>query len=420
MGRKIQLRLMQSVKMSEREENNVIRFPKRARKYFGFADHTVIVGKGEYEIALESKQAWKEDMQNLTKMVSSGKISDAEAAEVGFVTRSTHARVVRKEGTSVWVTEGIERITIGADPEFGLIDDNGILHRGSAILPGTKNSKFGADGPGVEVRPSPSCNHIALVKNIQKIFENPPTNADKFHWRGGATHKDKRVYWFGGHIHLGRPNFLDAKEAYPAYQRIAHVLDTTLAFPMVAFDTPEPYLRRNGCKYGYGKAGDIRADYPEQDRFEYRVLSGLWLTHPTLAKVALGVAKCVTEAAYNKIYEAKGNENYIEAPPSRKGLLQDLGVKNMREIQAIINRAEPSRLQTNLLDDWKKQLNALDNRDDYKEEIEALVELTNYSPEDVVPELELDLREGWLEGKVCLPKAKSKLRKALDNVEAKA
>jgi len=417
---KIQLRLLQSVKMSEKGENEVIRFPAMARAHFGFENHMVIVGKGEYETSLTAKHAWKEDIRRLARMVSEGKISDAEASEVGFVTRSTHAHVTRKEGESIWITEGIESITIGADPEFGLIDCSGYLKRGHSVLPGTSHSKFGADGPGVEVRPSPTRCHIALVRNIQEIFENPPAAANAFRWQGGATHKDSRVYWFGGHIHLGRPRLLGNDCAWLAYTQVAKALDSTLALPMVAFDTPEPYLRRNGCKYNYGKAGDIRADYPEQDRFEYRVLSGLWLTHPTLAKIALGIAKCVTEAAYTKIFEAKCDPDYIKASPSRKGLLKDLNVKRIQEIRTTINTAQPSKIKIELLKHWERQLRSLDLRNRYQEEIDALIELTYCSPEEVIPKLSLDLREGWLKNRPCLPKSKSKLQKALSAVEAKS
>lgn len=420
MGKKVQIRLIQSVKMSEKGENDLVRFPKKAREYFGFGEHSVVVGKGQFEVTLRAKQAWKEDTRRLARMIQQGKVTDEEAYLVGFVTRSTHQRVTRKEGESVWVSPGITDITIGADPEFGLLNDAGLLCRGDALLPGTKHAVFGADGPGVEIRPPPTRDHLQLVRNIQEIFQNSPGGVDSFHWRGGATHKDRRVYWFGGHIHLGRPDFLPKTQAYPVYAKIAQVLDSVLALPMVAFDTPEPWRRRGGCKYAYGKAGDIRADYPEQDRFEYRVLSGLWLTHPTLAKIALGVAKCVAETAYNKICENGCDPDYIEASASQKGLLYDLKVKNQRGIATVINKAQPVNLDETMLQNWERQLVELDYKDVYQEEITALIELTKASPEGVIPQLGLDLKEGWLTDKPFLEKSDSKLKKALTAVEEKA
>lgn len=419
MERRIQLRLMQSVEMSEKKEDGLIRFPKKAREYFRFGDDMLVVGKGEYEISLKAKKAYKKDIQHLAKMLKGGKLEDKEALQIGFVTRSTHQKVTRKSGYNVWVSEGIGNITIGGDPEFGLIDGNGILHRGNIVLPQTQHSKFGADGPGVEVRPPPEQNHIALVKNIQKIFEKPPLKADSYHWRGGATHKDKRVYWFGGHIHLGRPDFIDPDKSLDIYRRIATILDATLAFPLISFDTPEPNLRRDGCILDYGKAGSIRTDYPEQDRFEYRVLSGLWLTHPTLAQIVLGVAKCVTEAAYNKISAAGCDPKYIEAPYSRKGLLQDMKVKNLIEIQKVVNLADPSKLKPEMIKHWIKQIKEIDDQGRYGEEITALIELTKVSPDNIVPQLNLDLRDNWLKGEPCLSKGPIRLRKALEAIEEK-
>ena len=284
MSRKVQLRLLASTEMTEKGESDAIRFPRKAREFFGFSNDKVVLGKGPYQLALQVKQAYKKDIQRIARMIRQGKLSDEEAVAVGFVSRPIQQRFNRREGNSIWISEGVESITIGADPEFGLIQEDGILARGNRVVPHA--GKFGSDGPSVEVRPPPSNNHIEVVGNIEEILENAPNAAVPYNWTGGATFQDtNRVYWFGGHIHLGRPLQLDPENAFPTYERIATILDGLLAFPFVRIDMPNPHLRRNGCTYGYGKAGDIRADYPEQDRFEYRVLSGLWLTHPTLVTI---------------------------------------------------------------------------------------------------------------------------------------
>lgn len=420
MGQKVQLRLLISTQMSEKGEDSVIRFPRRARDNFGFANNTVVIGKGEYEISLAARKAYRDDVRRLAKMIRSGKLTDAEAGSVGFVTRSVQQRVTRRSGRSVWISEGVGRITIGCDPEFGLIDNNGVLQRGSTVLPNTKRAKFGADGPGVEVRPDPARDHIALIRNIQGIFEKPPGATESYRWRGGATYQDlNRTYWFGGHIHLGRPDIVKPDLAHPCYSQIATALDGLLALPMVAFDAPDPWKRRNGCPHKYGMAGDIRADYPEQDRFEYRVLSGLWLTHPTLAKVALGVSKCVAETAYSRVAEAKCDPEFITAPASRKGLLRSFGIKGLREIQRAINVAKPDRLELEMVKLWEKQLRDLDRYDDYAEEITALIEIVKVSPDKIIPQLNLDIRDNWQEGQPFLAKSPDRVRRALEAVEAK-
>ena len=212
MSRKVQLRLLASKTMSDKGENETIRFPKRAREYFGFSNNQVVLGKGKYQTNLTVKQAYKDDVRRLATMIQQGKLTDDEASSVGFVSRTVQQRINRKEG-NVWVSDGVGSITVGADPEFGLIDGRGILNRGNNVIP--HDGRFGSDGPSVEVRPPPDRDHLVVVKRIEEILRNPPDAADKFTWQGGATFKDKnRVYWFGGHIHLGRPVQIQADVAH--------------------------------------------------------------------------------------------------------------------------------------------------------------------------------------------------------------
>jgi hypothetical protein len=416
---KVQLRLVASTKMADAEENDIVRFPRRAREHFGFSNSKVLIGKGFYEISLKVKQAYKEDIQRLARMIKTGKVSEEEAKYVGFVTRSTRDRVTRKKGEGdVWITEGISNITVGADPEFGLIGNDGRLIRGSNVVGHV--GKFGSDGPSVEVRPPPSTNHIQVIQNMEQILLNPPAAAEEYRWKGGATYQDNhRVYWFGGHVHLGRPSQISADEAGPIYERIATVLDGLLALPMVRFDTPQPHLRRNGCKYNYGKAGDIRSDYPEQNRFEYRVLSGLWLVHPTLATIAIGAAKCITETAYGRIAEQDFNPTWATNPTSKKGMLKSFNLKSLQETRAVINNAHGGEVTPDRLNAWEKSLRAVDRFDEYKAELNALIALSKEDPEVIEENINLDVKKNWQEERTLLPRASKRLRKALDAVEEK-
>lgn|SRR5574338_390495 len=415
MSRKVQLRLLVSTKMSEKGENGIIRLPRRVRESFGFGDSNVVIGKGSYQVSLTSKKAYEEDVRRLALMLQQGKLTEEEAMGVGFVTRNVQQRITRKEGEDLWVTTGVGNITVGCDPEFGLVGNAGILQRCDKVLPNSKTSKFGADGPGAEVRPSPSTDHVEVVKNIRNILENPPEAADKLKWIGGATYTDdNRIYWFGGHIHLGRPAALSPEMAGQVYERVAVALDNYLALPLVAFDTPNANKRRNGCPHHYGSAGDIRDDYPEGNRFEYRVLSGLWLVHPALTRMAIGVAKCVAETAYNKLSEQKFDPQWALAPANRPGLLKSLGVANQRRTSTIINQATPNNLNAELIKDWEKRIRALDSYSEYAPEVEALIELVKVSPDQVVPDLRLDLRHGWHKKTPVLPNAPVKLRSALE------
>jgi hypothetical protein len=422
MSRKISLHLISSPRMSEKKELSTIRFPKRAREHFGFSDNQVALGKGEYQVDLNVKIAYKEDVQRLARMISQGKVTEEQASCAGFVSKTVQDRIRRKKGDSPWVSVGPGPITVGADPEFGLIHDDGTLRTGNTILPHA--GSFGSDGPGAEVRPDPSRDHVQMVRNISSILHNPPEGATAYKWMGGATFQDpNRDYWFGGHIHLGRPEKIGSDVAHLIYPKIAKVLDHLVALPLVRLDTPQPHLRRNGCKYGYGKAGRCNASdasasirvAPEGNRFEYRVLSGLWLTHPALARVIVGTTKAIAETAYGRV-EAKGNDqDWANAPASRKGLLSSFGLKGIREVESIINNSQVDAISDDTLKVWERQLRNLDSYEDYAPEIDAFISLVRGAE---VEDFGLDLKDNWLEGKSLLPSGDSKLRKALEPVEA--
>lgn len=402
MSRKVQLTLMTSTKMSDQGESETIRLPRKARSHFGFTNSVVVVGKGEHRFGLEVKKAYKEDIQKLAKKMASGKVSEEEALSAGFVTRSVLQRINRRQGQSVWISDTLEEITVGADPEFALLTDDGRVARGSSVI--NKSGAFGSDGPAVEVRPAPSVDHLTMVNSIAKILQNPPEVVAPYAWRGGATYQDsQRKYWFGGHIHLGRPVQIDVEHAYDyCYDGIASVLDHLLAFPLVRFDTPNPDLRRHGCDYGYGTAGtgdngdsssSVRA---HSDRFEYRVLSALWLAHPTLAKIVVGATKSIAESVYSMIarqgfdYEQEGHDSWKKA----------FGIGgNSKTILDIINRSKADSITKDHLTQWRKQIRDLERFDDYSEELNALISLVGADPSIVKKHLDLDLRQGWCEDK---------------------
>lgn len=423
MSRKLQLRLVSSPEMGERGENDIIRFPRSVRERLGIQAYcSVHVGTGDYRTELNVGKARRSDLKRLSRMLSTGRISKEEASCAGFVTKTVQQRVSRhRDGDELWLSAAGEHITIGADPEFGLVDSHGILIRGDDVLPG-EDSPFGSDGPGAEVRPYATDDHCKLVNNIQAILETPPPLAEAYNWVGGATYTDRhRKYWFGGHIHLGRPKDLKEELAPACYAGIARALDHLVALPLVRLDTPNPTYRRNGCKYGYGKAGTLDSGGSEAsirthaDRFEYRVLSGLWLTHPDLAKITLGVTKCVAEDAYARAAAMDYDPSWAMAPPSRKGLAKALKLVGTREVLALINNADPASVTADHLKVWEKQLRELDSYDDYKSEIEALIALVKHVPES----FNLDLKKTWLGRTPLLSKAPKQLQDRLEEVAGK-
>ncbi len=422
MSRKVQLTLMTSTKMSDKGEHGIIRLSRKARDYFGFTNSIVVVGKGEHRFNLEVKKAYKEDFQKLHKKLSSGKMSEEEALSAGFVTRSILQKVNRRQGDSVWISDSLEEITVGADPEFGLVDEYGQFVRGSHVI--KKAGAFGSDGPAVEVRPAPSVDHVTMVGNITKILQSPPEVVTPYAWRGGATFTDEnRNYWFGGHIHLGRPSLIDPTYAIEyCYNGIATVLDHLLAFPLVRFDTPNPNLRRHGCDYGYGTAGtgdtgDTNSSVRSHvDRFEYRVLSALWMAHPTLAKVIVGATKAITESVYTGIASKNFEYDWVGTPP----FLRSFGISGPRVVLDIINKSKAASITKDHLTRWRNQIRDLERFDDYSEELNALIALVGADPSVVKEHLNLDLRKGWCEGQRFLRGMNNtRVKEALEAVAAK-
>lgn len=423
MARKVQLTLLTSAKMSEQGENETIRLPRKARSYFGFTNSIVVVGKGEHRFGLEVKKAYRADVQKLTKKLGTGKMTEEEALSTGFVTRSILQRINRREGKSVWISDSVEEITVGADPEFGLIDQQGQFVRGSNVL--KKAGAFGSDGPAVEVRPAPSVDHVAMVNNIREILQQAPAAVQHYDWVGGASFTTPaRNYWFGGHIHLGRPTQVDPDEGiHYCYNGIAKVLDHLLAFPLVRFDTPNPHYRRKGCDYGYGTAGtgdtgetnsSVRS---HPDRFEYRVLSGLWMVHPTLAKLVVGATKAIVESAYARLAGKDFDYPWMESNEFYKSF----GITgNGQKILSIINGSKVDDITKDHLTKWRNQIRDLEKFDEYSEELNALMALVGADPTAVRKHLDLDLRLGWCEDKKILRGMNnSRVKTALEAVAAK-
>jgi len=413
---------MTSAKMSDKGEHGIIRLPRKARDFFGFTNSVVVVGKGEHRFGLEVKKAYKEDFRKLHKKMSTGKMSEEEAISAGFVTRSVLQKVNRRQGDSVWISDSLEEITVGADPEFGLLNETGRFMRGSSVI--KKAGAFGSDGPAVEVRPAPSVDHVAMVGNITKILQNPPEAVGHYKWIGGATFTDpSRHYWFGGHVHLGRPVQIDPDCAINyCYNGIASVLDHLLAFPLVRFDTPDPNLRRHGCDYGYGTAGtgdtgDSNSSVRSHgDRFEYRVLSALWMAHPTLAKIVVGATKAITESVYTGIASKRFEYDWVGSAP----FLKSFGIGNTKPVLDIINRSRAGGITKDHLTRWRKQIRDLERFDDYSEELNALIALVGADPAVVKKHLNLDLRKGWCEGQRFLRGMNNtRVKEALEAVAAK-
>lgn len=216
----------------------------------------------------------------------------------------------------------IDGLTVGADPELFLVDDNGVFVSGHDAIPGTKRQPFlvnrGAvqvDGVACEFNIDPCRTQQQFVENITtvrstldlmiqkskggllrttpvptaifdaKYFASLPTEAralgcepDFNAWNGGKRnpkpHTKLPMRTGAGHIHLGWT------ETDPSPRNHAHMfdcitltkqLDAALFIPSHAWD---PDTQRRSL---YGAMGAFR---PKFFGLEYRVLSNAWLADP--------------------------------------------------------------------------------------------------------------------------------------------
>lgn len=185
-------------------------------------------------------------------------------------------------------------LTLGADPEFLLLNKSGRSVRGDGIrgLSGGTNAKFGVDGGGcaMELRPSPSTNPIQVVKSIELTLRmglksHPSTR--QYKWVGGGSCEQP----IGGHIHFGTRALQAPEYPKPSNQNnvsmLARALDSFLAVPVLSVEKKEEAVARRNT--GYGRLGDMRG----QDwGCEYRTL-GSWVTSPAVALAVLSLAKVV-------------------------------------------------------------------------------------------------------------------------------
>lgn len=393
----MQLTLVPSEQMDRwaqknRDEHRRIRLSRRARKYLQPSDWKSIYLKvhgDKKEDRLRIAQASKRDISTL---------GPKNTKSIGFVTTETYNELMTTEDKkAVWISENIEKITIGADPEFVLVSpDTGVAEYGDYVIGRDKKyDPLGSDGPCAELRPTPTNNVEGLVENIQALFKSPDASKiDKFNWIGGATfgHPNmSRVFPIGGHIHFGLPKLKGAAvETNTTLQRrVARILDEMVALPLVKIDTPRPDYRRNNLHYG--KFEDIRAyNY----KFEWRVPSGLWLVHKELAHAVLGTAKAVVEESWKRYADRDCDQSFMLNTLEGDSLIESFGCEDTEKIRQFINGAKPSSVPKQVVVDIHKRMKNMSTYCVYKDYINAFIKICN--SQELLTSDKLDLKRSWL------------------------
>lgn len=195
-------------------------------------------------------------------------------------------------------------LTMGMDPEFVLMKDNGEIVHASDFM--ERGGVAGSDAvrfhgeviyPIAELRPSPKPNPKALLLEMQKALHEAHSQIQdhSLSWRAGALpYVD---FPLGGHIH-----FSGVRLSVPLLQ----ALDNYLALPMVLLEDPKGRSRRP--RYGY--LGDFRRQ--AYGGFEYRTLPS-FLVSPLVAKVSLYLAYLIARYSDRLPARPLNSERYHRA-----------------------------------------------------------------------------------------------------------
>jgi hypothetical protein len=188
----------------------------------------------------------------------------------------------------------LKNVSIGADIEFIVTDENGCLQEAGEILGSNMESAIACDGDNTigELRPHPAGSSMEIITTISNLMKQLPKEYLYFagHFKHGLP--------IGGHIHIAEfemPEEIDmhtvALLLNQAYITMSDAID----------DLEERALRFNG---GYGLAGNGNIRSKTDKWFEYRVPCS-WLLCPEVAFMNLwfveNVAKCIMTKRYEML-----------------------------------------------------------------------------------------------------------------------
>src|SRR5690606_196195 len=179
----------------------------------------------------------------------------------------------------------VEKVMLGADPEFIMQSKEGDLVLASKFFPrygrgGCDAIGYGSnrsDKPLVELRPKPSTTPRNLVVQMMRgmIYAAKKVNDPSIRWLAGGM--PYPGYPLGGHIHFSGVwlNF-----------KLLRALDNYLTLPLMLAEDPRGVKRRPK----YGNLADFRPQF--HGGFEYRTLPS-WLISPTLTKGVVALAQLI-------------------------------------------------------------------------------------------------------------------------------
>lgn len=409
---------MDSNKKADRNENGLVRMAEVARKNMGFGEEVEVYTNTSTEDRLRSSmllkifQAFSKDI----KVLREKGFPEEDLCRVGFVTTKTHQKIcgnTANTSDSIWVTDSVEDTVIGADPEFVLLDNDDRLIRATNVI--GFSGELGSDGSLAELRPKPEITAASFVTNIKSLFENQTLTKDirKYKWMSGCLYSwDGNDYAIGGHIHIGNPIQItklssDKRERF--FRVLNKIIDELVAIPLIKLDGEKNgSLRRKKC--GYGKYGQHRTD---KGRLEHRTLSGMWITHPTIAEAVLGTIKAVVDEVFLLVADKKFDSEYMFPSSIGGANVWSSGFDGWNEIQlakdmrcvlpsskmiALLHDSGANKISKAYLKTWLASMNKLSTFGAYTNQIESLHDILRLDA-STIEKLDRDLKKNWLEGK---------------------
>jgi len=307
-----------------RNENQLIRIPKKTRQVMNPKDTTVELYDTKKKALtrfvnsriLKIHQAYSSDITKANNLIKSGILKQSDKNRVCFVSSNTFKMITGKrkmvESAKVWIADSIVDTLVGADPEFVLLDRQGhVVHARDVMgTRGTQTSPLGVDSYGLqaELRPEPEVNPEALIRSMKNILKNDkhaPTIAN-YNWQACSWNR----FGIGGHLHFGTPKMLEEKKdaKFGFFVVATRLLDELVALPLCKIEAEGGVQRRINTRFG--RHGDFRKD---TGRLEWRVPGGDWVAHPDLAAAVVGTSKAVCEEVH-RLIDASGFEHDFIVP----------------------------------------------------------------------------------------------------------
>lgn len=195
-----------------------------------------------------------------------------------------------------------DNITIGADPEFTLLDSNGRVVAAPEAGISSYEAHLGVDGGGVvaELRPQHDIEPIRVARNIQSALETGLRRNQglaRYTWKAGCC---ANRYPTGGHIHFGGMTTCghytrDGRDWWNP-NMVMKELDTYLAQTVLLLCPKDEF--RGRVRGSYGSLTEYRG---QNWGVEYRTL-GSWVTSPLVAASVLTLAKVIFCDGLEKAY----------------------------------------------------------------------------------------------------------------------